>query len=147
MSFSLEQIALVMGKQFTESQLDAVNRLLSKQPATPAMLFMDDPGGTLLGPGTAFFIVVRNCQSEEARQDLINYYLKKFRTEKPEEVWDEIILSLPDRKQCFAMSLFHREVCKVVNYKERKEFALAILRRAMPTAEAKRQSTAEYLDI
>lgn len=134
-----------MGKQFTKSQLDAVNRLLSEQPAIPAILFMDDPGGILLGPGVATFVVVSNCQSDEARQDLINHYLRKFRTKKSEEVWDEMVMSLPDKKQCFAMSLFHSQVCKVINYKERKEFALAILDLAMPIAEAKRKDSAEYL--
>jgi hypothetical protein len=80
------------------------------------------------------------------KQDLINYWLRKFRLGKAENVWEEMVMSVADKKQCFAMSLFHSEVCKVVGYKDRRDFALGILKSAIPIAETKQKKSAEYLD-
>ena len=136
-----------MGEAFTQQQLIKVQELTCSQPVIPSNLFMSDPSGILLGPGTVVFLVIRNCPSEHRHQDLINYWLKKWRQEQEgnKKVWRDMMSTVMDKKQRLAASQYDSMVRCTMPYPHRKTLVISILSKAITITTAKRSESNEYL--
>jgi hypothetical protein len=145
MNFTQGQVVLVVGKVFTEQQLRGTIETLKAQKFVPMYLFQHDEGQDLVGAGTALFLSIRNCLSEQTKQDLKTYWLKHFRTGNEQKVWEEMVSTLVEKRQRFAIDFYRKCVNGNLNYRERTKFAIDVLTQAIPIAAAKREQTLEFV--